>query len=144
MSRHTVASVLTTREVLPTVNGPKSGDIVIEGSELERGIRQAMARESVPTLSDLARRSHVRRDTMYGWFRKSTVRVSAGSVETLVSVLGSKPGDPWYEEPIERTVDAETRELLEAAVERAMDRLADRLIDFLDQRLPRNGHPAGT
>jgi hypothetical protein len=81
---------------------------------------------------------------MYGWFRKGRVRVSAGSVEKLVSVLGSKPGDPWYDEPIERTLDPETRDALEAAVERAMDRLAERLIEFLDQRLPHNGHPAGT
>jgi uncharacterized protein with von Willebrand factor type A (vWA) domain len=121
-----------------------SGDIVIQGPELERGIRQAMAREDVPTLSDLARRSHVRRDTMYGWFRKPTVRVSAGSVEKLVGVLGSQPGDPWHEKPTEQTLDAETLALVEAAVTRAMDRLADRLVEFLDQRLPRNDRSAGT
>lgn len=128
-----------------TVNGPRtSGDIVIEGPELERGIRQAMARESVPSLTELARRSHVRRDTMYGWFRKPLVRVAAGSVEKLVGVLGSQPGDPWYEKPTEQTLDPETLALVEDAVTRAMDRLAERLIDFLDQRLPRNGHAAGT
>lgn len=96
-----------------------------------------MARESVPSLSALARRSHVRRDTMYLWFRAPTAKVSAASVDKLVAVLGSKPGDPWYEEPTERTLDPETRALLDAAVERAMDRLGDRLVELLDQRLPR-------
>jgi uncharacterized protein with von Willebrand factor type A (vWA) domain len=112
---------------------------VIAGPDLERGIRQAMAREDVPTIAQLARDTHIRRDTMYGWFRKQVALVSSGSVEKLVAVLGAKPGDPWYQEPIERTLDAETRALLEAAVDRAFERLADRLVDFLDGRLPRNG-----
>lgn len=119
-----------------TVNGPaRSGGIVIAGQELERGIRSAMAREDIGSLSELARRSHIRRDTMYGWFRAAKVRVSAQSVDKLTAVLGSAPGDPWYEEPTERTLDPATREMLDAAVERAMDRLGDRLIDLLDQRL---------
>lgn len=131
--------VLTDEVVVPTVNGPRARaeGVVIAGTDLERGIRQAMAREGVTSLAELARRSHVRRDTLYGWFRTSTARVSGGSVEKLVSVLGSQPGDPWFDEPTERTLDAETRELLDAAVARAMDRLGDRLIALLDERLPR-------
>lgn len=74
---------------------------------------------------------------MYGWFRTPVARVSASSVDKLVAVLGSQPGDPWYEEPIERTLDPETVALLNEAVGRAMDRLADRLVELLDERLPR-------
>lgn len=53
---------------------------------------------------------------------------------------------PFFDpEPTERALDPETREMLDAAVERAFDRLADRLIAFLDQRLPpRNGAPSET
>jgi uncharacterized protein with von Willebrand factor type A (vWA) domain len=116
--------------------------LVIAGAELERGIRQAMAREDVPSLMELARRSHIRRDTMYGWFRAARVRVSAGSVEKLASTLGTQPGDPWYEEPIERSLDPETRAMLDAAVDRAMDRLGDRLVQMLDRRLGRTGRRA--
>ena len=110
---------------------------MIAGSELQRGIKAAMARESVPSISELARRSHVRRDTMYGWFRKPTTRVSAASVEKLAAVLGSQPGDPWFEEPTERTLDPEAM----AAIDAAFARLGDRLIDWLDERLPHSGHP---
>lgn len=139
MSRDSVTVVLTSEEAVPTVNGPRARaeGIVIEGSELKRGIKAAMARESVPSLSALARRSHVRRDTMYGWFRTPVASVSPASVQKLVAVLGSQPGDPWYQAPTERTLDPETRALLDAAVDRAMGRLEDRLIDLLDQRLPR-------
>ena len=108
---------------------------MIAGPELERGIRQAMAREDVPSLAELARRSRVRRDTMYGWFKAPTARVSAASVEKLAAVLGAHPGDPWFEEPIERSLDAETLALLDAAVDRAMDRLGDRLVELIDRRL---------
>ncbi len=113
---------------------------MIAGAELERAIRKAMAREDVGSVSELARRSHVRRDTMYGWFRKAIVRVSPGSVDKLVSVLGSAPGDPWYDEPSERSLDPETLAMLDAA----FDRLADRLIEYLDQRLPHNGPQGAT
>jgi len=102
-----------------------------------------MARESVPSLTELARRSHIRRDTMYGWFKKPVARLAASSVEKLVAVVGSQPGDPWYEEPTERTLDPETRALLDAAVGRAIDRLGDRLVDLLDQRLPGTSPPSG-
>ena len=108
---------------------------------MERGIRQAMARQGVPSLSELARVSHVRRDTMYGWFRSRTARVSDGSLEKLVAVLGAEPGDPWYDAPTERTLDPETLALVDAAVARAMDRLADRLEAFLDERLPDSAPP---
>lgn len=145
MSRYSVATVLTDEETVPTVNGPRARaeGLVIEGRELERGIRQAMARERVASLSDLARRSHVRRDTMYGWFRTPSVRIAGESVEKLVSVLGSQPGDPWHREPTERTLDPETRALLDAAVSRAMDRLGDRPIELLDERLPRSDREGG-
>ena len=107
---------------MPTVNSPRAraGDLVIAGPDLERGILQAMAREAVPSLMDLARRSRIRRDTLYGWFRKPAAHLSVGSVEKLVTVLGAQPGDPWYDEPTERTLDPETRAMLGAAVERAM------------------------
>jgi len=116
---------------------------VIAGQDLERSIRQAMARQGVPSISELARSSHVRRDTMYGWFRQPVARVSPGSIDKLVSVLGSEPGDPWYSEPSERTLDAETLALVDAAVGRAMDRLADRLVQMLDERLPDSEDGAG-
>lgn len=93
-----------------------------------------MAREGVPSISELSRRSHVRKDTMYGWFRKPRVRVSAGSVEKLVATLGAAPGDPWYEEPAERTLDPETLALLDAA----MDRLGDRLEALLRELFARD------
>lgn len=112
---------------------------MIAGAELERGIRQAMAREDVPTIMELARRSHIRRDTMYGWFRRARVRVSPGSVEKLALTLGTQPGDPWYEEPIERSLDPETRAMLATALDRAMDKLVDRLVPMLDRRLGRTG-----
>lgn len=112
---------------------------MIDGATLERGIRQAMAREDVPSLSALARASRIRRDTIYGWFAKTPARLAPASVDKLVSVLGSKPGDPWYDEPPERTLDPETVALIESAVERAVGRLADRLTELLDDRLgPRN------
>lgn len=99
-----------------------------------------MAREGVPSLSELARLTHVRRDTMYGWFRKPTARVSPASVDKLAAVLGTRPGDPWYEEPTEKTLDPETLALLDAAVSRSVDRLAERLIEVLEERLAvRNG-----
>ena len=97
---------------------------------------QAMARNGHLSFLELHRRGGPRPDTMYGWFRQPFARVSAGSVDKLVKVLGSQPGDPWYEEPNERTLDPETLALLDAAVGRAMDRLGDRLIELLDRRLP--------
>ena len=132
---------MTDHKPVRTVTSPhvRQGELVIAGQELERGIRQAMAREAVPSLMELARRSHIRRDTMYLWFRKAKVRVSAGSVAKLAETLGTHPGDPWYEEPIERTLDAETRAMLDAAVDRAMDRLGERLMEMLDRRLRRSG-----
>lgn len=98
---------------VPKVNSPRArvGDVVIAGNDLERGIRQAMAREDVPSLSELARRSHVRRDTMYGWFRQPVVRVSPGSVEKLMAVLGAEPGDPWFEAPANDDMAALVRAL---------------------------------
>jgi uncharacterized protein with von Willebrand factor type A (vWA) domain len=94
-----------------------------------------MARRDVSSLAELARTSHIRRDTLYGWFRQPVAHVSAQSVEKLSAALGTEPGDPWYQEPIEHHLDAETVALVDAAVARAMDRLADRLERFLDRRL---------
>jgi len=71
---------------------------------------------------------------MHQWFKKPVVRVSAGSVDKLVKVLGAEPGDPWYVQPIERRLDAETLALLDAAVDRAFDRLGDRLVELLQPR----------
>ena len=121
---------------MPKVNDPHvhQGELVIAGPDLERGIRQAMAREQVPSITALAKRSGVRRDTLYGWFGKDTVRVSPGSIDKLVHALGAEPGDPWYDQPTERSLDPETLAMLEAAVDRAFGRLADRLLAFLDAR----------
>ena len=123
---------------MTTVNGPARAEgLVIAGSDLKVAIRQAMAREKIDSLTELAERSHVRRDTFYVWFRKPIVRMAPASVEKLVGVLGSSPGDPWHIEPIERTLDPQTLAVLDAA----MDRLGDRLIAYLDQRLPRSEPP---
>ena len=128
---------------MTTVNGPARAEgLVIAGSDLKVAIRQAMAREKIDSLTELAERSHVRRDTFYVWFRKPIVRMAPTSVEKLVGVLGSSPGDPWHVEPTERTLDPETRALLDAALDRAMGRLGDRLIEYLDQRLPRIEPPS--
>lgn len=108
---------------------------MIAGPDLERGIRQAMAREDIGSISEMAARSRIRRDTLYNWFRKERVSVSAASVDKLVATLGARPGDPWYEEPIERTLDPETLALLDRAMDRALERFADRLFAFLDERL---------
>ena len=109
---------------------------MIAGSDLKTGMLQAMARNGGLSFLEVHRRGGPRPDTMHGWFRQPIARVSAGSVEKLVKVLGSEPGDPWYEEPRERTLDPETLNLLDEAVGRAVDRLGDRLVDLLDRRLP--------
>jgi hypothetical protein len=100
-----------------------------------------MAREDVPSLAALARTSHIRRDTMYGWFREAEAHLSTQSVDKLVATLGAEPGDPWYDEPTERHLDPETLALLDAAVERAFERLGDRLVGFLDERLRDSARP---
>lgn len=105
---------------------------MIAGQDLKRGMLQAMARAQPPlSFLEVHRRGGPRPDTMHNWFKQPVARVSAGSVDKLVKVLGSAPGDPWYVEPIERHLDAETMALLEAAVDRAFDRLGDRLIELL-------------
>jgi len=102
-----------------------------------------MAREGVRSLRELSRLTGLMPETLYGWFRKKEVSPAAQSISKLVNVLGAAPGDPWFEEPTERTLDPETMALLDAAVERATDRLAERLLEFLDQRLPRTEHGGG-
>lgn len=126
---------------MPTVNDPpaRNGDLVIAGPVLERAIRAAMARSGDPSLTAFAKRSGIRRDTLYRWFGLESAHLAAGSVDKLVRAVGAQPGDPWHQEPIVRTLDPESLAALDSAVERAMDRLGDRLVEFLDERLPRNG-----
>lgn len=141
-----MAFVLTDEEALPKVNAPpaRNGDLVIAGPALEKAIRAGMARSGDPSLTAFAKRSGIRRDTFYRWFGLESAHLSAGSVDKLVAAVGSVPGDPWHQEPIVKTLDAESLAALDAAVERAMDRLGDRLVEYLDERLPHSGTPDGS
>lgn len=141
MSRPTVSIVLTSEEVVRTVNGPSApnGDLVIAGSELEKAIRAGMARSGDTSLTGFAKRSGIRRDTLYRWFGLPWAHLSAGSVEKIIRAVGSLPGDPWHQEPVIKRLDDESLAALESAVERAVDRLGERLTAFLDDRLPSSG-----
>ncbi len=132
-----MAGVLTETRVVPKVNAPLAahGDLVIAGPDLEKAIRAAMAREGDPSLTAFAKRSHIRRDTFYRWFGLERAHLSAGSVDKLVQAVGALPGDPWRQEPIVKTLDAESLAALDVAIERAMDRLGDRLEELLRELL---------
>lgn len=129
---------------MPTVNDPpaRNGDLVIAGPVLEKAIRAAMARSGDPSLTAFAKRSGIRRDTLYRWFGLERAHLAAGSVDKIVRAVGAEPGDPWRQEPIVRTLDPESLAALDNAVQRAMDRLGDRLVEFLDDRLPHSETPA--
>lgn len=107
---------------------------MIAGPALEKAIRGAMARSGDPSIAAFARRSGIRRDTLYHWFGLEVAHLSAGSVDKIVRAVGAQPGDPWHQEPIVRTLDAESLAALDAAVERGFERLGDRLVEYLSRR----------
>lgn len=100
-----------------------------------------MARSGDTSLTAFAKRAHIRRDTFYRWFRAESAHLAAGSVDKIIKAVGTQPGDPWYREPVIRTLDAESLAAVNAAVERAMAGLADRLVAYLDVRLARTDAP---
>jgi transcriptional regulator with XRE-family HTH domain len=74
---------------------------MLAGSQLERRIRAAMGAADIRSLSELARRSRVQRDTLYMWFRGD----HPPKPETLAKVanaLGVGLADLWdYAPPTE-------------------------------------------
>jgi transcriptional regulator with XRE-family HTH domain len=85
---------------------------VMLGTQLKQNVRLAMAEADIPSLSALARQSHVQRDTLYAWFRGDHPPKSS-TLEKVAGTLGIRLGDLWDYETERPTPTADARLLAE-------------------------------
>lgn len=88
------------------------------GARLERVVKEAMARQGIASLSELARRAPIGRDTLYGWFRGSQ-EPQPEPVARVCAVLGLTPEELLGSGP-EASLAASV-ERLAAAIEALVD-----------------------
>jgi hypothetical protein len=131
---------------LHRVNGRarQVGGLVISGAELEEAVRSAMRRNRIGGIRALARRAHLRPDTIYGWFNKDEAVLARASLVKLTDALGAEPGDPWHDEPAAISLSQESLEAIDGAVSRSVDRAADRIEALIRELLARDGQSAAS
>lgn len=76
-----------------TPSGEQDRDM-IRGYQLERDVRLAMAAANVASLSELARRAKIQRDTLYAWFRGERPP-KPDTLQRVADVLDVRLGALW-------------------------------------------------
>jgi transcriptional regulator with XRE-family HTH domain len=72
---------------------------MVRGKQFRRRVDRAMAAADIPSLSELARRSGVQRDTLYAWFRGERAPKS-DTLKKVADALGVRIGELWDYEPV--------------------------------------------
>jgi hypothetical protein len=83
------------------------GQMSEKGAEFERVVRRAMSAAGITTMTDLARETHIPRDTWYYWFRGDRIprRSTLGTAATILRTPIDELMAPWGEAPATYTVN---------------------------------------